>query len=97
MGANYQVVGQRGILPIRLTTAQKLAQEDLIMLYEYDDIADSPDTKQIHIDVGLSEMTDKNIEYCRWDEDTEILKVYWTDELSSGDKGLLDTIVANNS
>jgi hypothetical protein len=65
--------------------------------YEYVDKATSPDLTGIHDDVAASAMTDKNIEWCRWDEDIQKLIVVWQDSLSAEDKALLDTIVQNNS
>jgi hypothetical protein len=65
--------------------------------YEYTNIADWPNLDGITSDVAASAMTDKSLEYCRWDEDDEILQVIFTNDLSAGDKSILDTIVANNT
>ena len=51
----------------------------------------------IHFDVDNSTMTDKTIEYCRWDAESADLNVYFTNALSTDDKTKLDTIVVNNS
>ena len=51
----------------------------------------------IHYDIEQSAMTDKVIEYCRWDEDIETLKVVFTTALSGADKTILDGIVDDNS
>ena len=67
------------------------------MLYEYTDKSTAPDLDQIHLDVVASEMTDKTIEWCRWDELTDILKIIFTNELIAGDKTILDAIVVDNS
>lgn len=67
------------------------------MLYEYSNKVTMPDLDQIHLDVATSEMTDKTIEWCRWDELTEILKIVFTNTLSAPDKTILDGIVADNS
>jgi len=67
------------------------------MLYEYTDKTSMPNLDQIHLDVAASEMTDKTIEWCRWDEATEILKTVFTNELIVGDKTILDGIVVANS
>jgi len=67
------------------------------MLYEYTDITIAPDLDQIHLDVIASEMTDKTIEWCRWDELTDILKITFTNTLIAGDKTILDAIVVDNS
>jgi len=67
------------------------------MLYEYTGKATMPNLDQIHLDVAASAMTDKTIEWCRWDEATEVLKVVFTNELIAGDKTILDAIVTNNS
>jgi len=50
----------------------------------------------IQPDVLASEMTNKTIEWCRWDEDTELLEISFTDALDAGDKTILDGIVASN-
>lgn len=65
--------------------------------YQYPDKATGPSLSGIHDDVAISEMTDKNISYCRWDEDTELLRVYWDDALSGEDESILDQIVVDNS
>jgi len=67
------------------------------MLYEYTDKVNMPDLDQIHLDVASSVMTDKTIEWCRWDELTNILKVVFTNTLIAGDKTILDAIVVDNS
>jgi len=67
------------------------------MLYEYTDKTSMPNLDQIHLDVASSEMTDKTIEWCRWDELTSLLKVVFTNELIAGDKTILDGIVVANS
>ena len=65
--------------------------------YEYLDKITSPNLTGIHDDVIASAITDKNIEWCRWDEDIATLKVVWQDALSAEDKALLDGIVQSNS
>lgn len=67
------------------------------MEYIYENKVNSPNLDQIHLDVASSDMTDKTIEWCRWDEDIQKLKIIFTNELSVEDKTLLDTIVSNNS
>jgi len=67
------------------------------MLYEYTNKTTMPNLDQIHLDVAASEMTDKTIEWCRWDELTDILKVVFTNTLIAGDKTILDAIVVDNS
>ena len=67
------------------------------MLYEYTDKTNMPNLDQIHLDVASSAMTDKTIEWCRWDELTDILKVVFTTTLIAGDKTILDGIVVDNS
>ena len=64
--------------------------------YEYPDKTTEPDLQKIHEDVSSSEMTDKNIKYCSWNEDDTILHVFWLDELSGEDKAILDNIVEEN-
>lgn len=51
----------------------------------------------IHHDVGNSDMSDKSIVSCRWDEDEAMLHIVFGFELSAEDKQKLDTIVSNNS
>lgn len=48
-------------------------------------------------DVAISAMTNKNIQYCNWSEETQNLDITWDLELSTGDKTILDTIVTSNS
>jgi hypothetical protein len=67
------------------------------MKYIYNNKLLSPNLDQIHIDISNSEMIDKSIEWCRWDEDTTILQVKYTNVLSSEDKIILDQIVENDS
>jgi len=67
------------------------------MLYEYSGKINAPNLDQIHLDVATSEMIDKVIEWCRWDELTALLKVVFTNELVVGDKTILDGIVVDNS
>lgn len=65
-------------------------------IYTYTNKAVSPDIMGINTSVVLSSMTNKNILYCNWDQGTQLLDVVWGNDLSSEDKTLLDTIVANN-
>jgi len=51
----------------------------------------------IHYDVPNSDMEDKSLDWCRWDEDLAQIIVVFENELSSEDKTKLDTIVDNNS
>ena len=51
----------------------------------------------IHYDVANSEMSDKDICHCRWDEDGSLLIVCFDNSLSEEDEGLLDEIVSGNS
>ena len=67
------------------------------MQYQYEDKSTSPDLSQIHLDIAASEMTSKTIEFCRWDEETELLKVNFTGTLSGADESTLGTIIKNNS
>jgi len=63
------------------------------MEYIYENKVTSPNLDQIHQDVTNSAMSDKSIEWCRWDEATQNLKVVFTNSLSAGDKDILDNIV----
>lgn len=67
------------------------------MEYLYDNIAEVPNLDGIHQGVSASDMSDKSLEWCRWDEMTKKLKVVFTNSLSSEDKLKLDSIVSNNS
>jgi len=74
------------------------------MEYTYNNIIPIPDLltyndneemiSGIHYDVINSEMTNKNIDYCLWHEET--LYIYYDTELSQEDKTILDSIVENN-
>jgi len=50
----------------------------------------------IHYDIINSSMTNKNIQYCRYDEAEEELHIFWDVELSQADKDILDQIVLDN-
>lgn len=52
-----------------------------------------PNLPQIHTDVAASAMTNKNIQGCRWDDDVDVLKVFFDAALSGADKTILDGIV----
>jgi hypothetical protein len=77
------------------------------MEYIYENITISPNLATndidgvlisgIHYDVENSSMTDKSLEWCRWDEIDGKLYVVFTNELSSGDKTILDGIIVDNS
>jgi len=62
-------------------------------VYHYENKPNSLVLTYIHDEVTASAMTDKSIEYCRWDEDGAHLCVTFTNELSAGDKTILDGIV----
>jgi hypothetical protein len=66
------------------------------MSYFYNNIIISPNLDGIHSDVVISEMINKYILWCRWDQDIEELKIEFDTTLSSSDKNLLDNIVENN-
>ena len=67
--------------------------------YIYDSI-DLPDLDQLHLDITNSDMDDKSVEWCRWDENpidehsAKCLHVYFTNELSSSDETKLDNIIS---
>jgi len=65
--------------------------------YQYNNKTTSPNLSGIHEDVAISLMTDKNIKYCRWDEDTAILQVIWQEELNLDNESILAGIVIDNS
>jgi len=64
------------------------------MEYFYNNLSGVPTLAKIHVDVKGSEMTDKNIDSCSFDGSQ--LKIIFDNELSAGDKTLLDTIVDNS-
>jgi len=61
--------------------------------YIYNNIDAEPNLEYIHEQVALSSMVNKNIQYCRWDEDVEQLQVLFDVDLVEADKAILDTIV----
>jgi hypothetical protein len=63
------------------------------MTYTYTLVSESPDLDFIHIQVASSLMVDKQIDYCRYDEDLCLLQVIFINELSVEDKAILDQIV----
>jgi len=65
--------------------------------YQYTDKTISPNLDQIHLDIAASTMTDKSVNYCRWDENDALLRIFFDNALSEDDKTALDTIVTNNS
>jgi len=64
-----------------------------MVIYEYPNKAQEPNLNDIHTAVAASAMADKNIDYCRWDQDTELLQVCWQEALDAPDKAILDAIV----
>lgn len=62
--------------------------------YEYA-VAYSPDLSSLEGSVAASAMTDKSVEYSRWDEEngSGSLCVTFTTALDAGDKTILDGIV----
>ena len=55
-----------------------------------------PDLDQLLIDVAASSMTDKAIDYARWDNANtdKQMCVIWDNALSDADKALLDIIIS---
>jgi hypothetical protein len=68
-----------------------------MVTYQYPNKVTCPDLALIHIDVASSEMTNKTVQWCRWDQDTGILIVCFESVLNESDKAILDTIVQNDS
>ena len=64
--------------------------------YEYADITSTPNGMAIRGAVASSEMTDKDMGETTWGSDTEILTITFDTALSSGDKTLLDGLVAEH-
>lgn len=56
------------------------------------------DLDQLLVDIAASAMTDKGVDYLRWDENPpqagDGLCVFWTLPLSGADKTLLDALVS---
>lgn len=67
------------------------------MTYTYTNKTSEPGLTNIHSDIAASTMTDKAIAGCTWHIASEVLEVDMQNELSSGDKSKLDTIVTDNS
>ena len=63
------------------------------MNYTYSLASESPNLDFIHEQVAISTMVDKQIDYCRFDEDEQLLQVIFFNELSAEDKLILDGIV----
>lgn len=65
------------------------------MIYEY--IKNNlPNLEKIETEIRFSDMIDKNILYSRWDEELDILKIEFINQLSNFDKKILDTIILNS-
>jgi hypothetical protein len=66
-------------------------------LYHFENI-NSSNLDQIHIDIENSlELNNKEISWCRWDEDILILTIGWNGELLDVDALILADIIYNNS
>lgn len=65
-------------------------------IYDYPkpDSNGGPDLDAIEIDIAASAMTNKTVDFMRWDQDGETLKIAFEVALSAGDKDILDAIVA---
>jgi hypothetical protein len=71
--------------------------------YKYFNRATSPNLKAldeegvlisgIHYDIENSTMDNKNVDWCRWDEDTQCVTIYFDEALTTADKDKLDTIM----
>jgi hypothetical protein len=78
------------------------------MEYTYQNITNTPNLASadlngdvisgVYYDVLHSDMLNKSINYCRWDDGVHVLLVYVDGSvLSEADKNMLDVIVENNS
>ena len=56
---------------------------------------ENPNLDKIHADVLISDMANKDIQYCRYDKNIKILECHFNTELSTGDKVILDNIINN--
>ena len=65
-------------------------------VYIYENKITTPNIDQIIVDVSMSEMIDKNIQRCRWEESEVKLYVYFDTDLIQSDLDILNGIVANN-
>ena len=76
------------------------------MEHEYNNITNEPSFTEfnesgeliggIHYDVEHSEMTNKSLEYCRWDEGTSKAFFKFTTQLDTEDLAIFDDIVSDN-
>ena len=64
------------------------------MLYKYIDKI-NPDLEYIHEEIYNSLMQNKQIEYCLWNSEDNILHCLFLGELSTEDKEILDNIIRN--
>jgi hypothetical protein len=64
-------------------------------MYEYDYTKTDPDLVVVKIKILQSSMTDKNIWDIQYDSGSTMLRIIMENELSSGDKTLLDDIITN--
>lgn len=62
------------------------------MEYIYDKQVE-PNLDNLQNDINLSSMTNKSIDYSRWDEKDSLLKIYFLESLNEEDKPILDQIV----
>lgn len=65
------------------------------MIKQYTDV-NNPNTVKILEDIVSSDMGTKDVEHCDYNSTSEVLKIYFTSDLQSGDEGILDDIVNNN-
>lgn len=64
------------------------------MEYLYTGIVIAPNLIKLEGEIDSSAMTDKSIEWCRWDESSSELKLLFTNSLIAADKTILDGLVA---
>jgi len=64
--------------------------------YIYSDATRQPNLNLIHVDVAASDMTNKNLEYCSYDQDSSQITVSFDGTLNSPDETSLNGIVEDS-
>jgi hypothetical protein len=66
------------------------------MIYYYNNIQNHSSLSTLHSLILNSAMSNKEIDYCRWDAESTRLQIVWKSYLLSSDKSILDNIVSSN-
>lgn len=67
------------------------------MIYYYYDIIDVPDLDGLKAGIAASLMSNKDLNFLRWDSEPDILTVAWNSTLNTEDKLILDSLVITYS